>query len=367
MNVLKPKVLAPLALALMVLSAGKTFAQSAPTVTASVNGAIVTAQWSTVPGATGYDIIVTGSLSGTVAVPASVTFFTVTAPPGTYSIQIRGTAGTVQGPLSNLVTVAVGGTVAAGCPTPTAPTVTTSVIGNLVTVSWGAVPGAIGYRAEFSRAPGGTELVQTLGAAQTSVQGAIPYVGTFYVRVLTGNACGAIASSPETTFTVGAPTPAPGPGPSPGSGPRTPDPAPGQLLPVPGYGPSVVQDVGRRFAGDLANACGSRTWLYRVVHELRKLDTRWGLNYKRGHPGSTSTDIVTYNPTNRPDDGESQVYLFDVIGAICEGNYASWGDATDVTWAAGQAHHPDCNAGAPYCARWTIDPYLAAGFPKFPQ
>ncbi len=356
-------VLVPAALALIALC-GKEAAAQAPTVTAAVNGAIVTVQWNSVPGATGYDILVSGALSGSVNVPASVTFFQVTPPAGTYGIQVRGTAGSVQGPLSNVVTVTVGGS--APSPTPCAPppatAVNVSTSGTLVSVTWDPVAGAMGYRAEFSRFPGGTELAHTVGPGQTSLQGHSPFLGTFYVRVAAGNGCG-ISTSPEVAFTVGT-APAPGPGPGP-AGPRTPDPLPGQLLPAPGYGAAVVDDVAARFRGDLANACGSRTFLYRVVHELRRRDTRWGLNYKRGQRGSLSTDIVTFNPTNRPDDLESQVYLFDVIGAICEGNYASWGDATHDTWAAGQSGNPAC--GTPYCAMWTLDPYLAAGFPLYPQ
>lgn len=365
MKLAKLCVLVPAALAFVALSGSEAAAQ-APTVTATVNGAVVSVQWTGIVGATGYDIVVSGAFAGSVAVPSAVTSFVVTPPAGTYNIQIRGTAGSVQGPLSNVATVTVGGSGPGPCGAPAAPTVNATAVGTVATVSWSAVAGALGYRIEFSRVPGGTELVQTVGAGQTSLQGSIPLVGTFYVRVTTANSCGATATSPEVSFTIGSPSPAPGPGPSPGSGPRTPDPPPGQLLPLPGYGAAVVDAAGAVYAGDLANACGSRTWLYRVLAELRKRDTRWGLNYKRGQPGSLSTDIITYNGTNRPDIGESQVYLIDVIGAICEGNHAGWNPgATAVTWAAGQAGDPAC--GTPYCALWTIDPYLAAGFPAFPQ
>jgi hypothetical protein len=362
MTIPRLNALAP-TLALLFMAAADAAAQS-PTVTATVNGAVVTVQWTPLPGATAYDVVVTGALSGSVAVPASVTTFTVTPPPGTYNVQIRGRAGTTVGPLSNLVTINInpGGAPPGPCAPPAAPSINVSASGNLVTVSWAPVAGTIGYRVEFSRFPGGTELVQTLPANQTSIGGAVPLTGTFYVRVVAGNSCGT-SPSQETSFTIGAP--APGPGPDPGQGPRTPNPPPGQLLPKPSYGESVVQNMARRYPGDLANACGSRTFLYRVVAELRKIDTRWALNYKRGQRGSLSTDIVTYNPTDRPDNGESQVYLFDIIGAICEGNYPAWGDSTPVTWQAGQARDPAC--GTPYCAWWTLDPYLAAGFPLYPQ
>ena len=53
MTLRKLSVLAPLALALLAVSAREAAAQ-APTVTASANGPVVTVQWTAVPGATGY-------------------------------------------------------------------------------------------------------------------------------------------------------------------------------------------------------------------------------------------------------------------------------------------------------------------------
>jgi hypothetical protein len=353
----------------IVVFGAKDAAAQAPVVSATASGPVATVQWTTVAGATGYDIEVTGSFSGSVNVPASVTFFQVTPPAGTYNIRVRGTAGSVVGPFSDVASVTVGGSGPASgpCAPPPAPTANVTTSGTSATVSWNSVAGALGYRIEFSRTPGGTELVYTVGPGQTSLAGVSPFLGTFYVRVVTGNTCGT-ATSPEVAFTIGSPAPGPSPGPgtSAGSGPRTPDPPPGQLLSLPGYGAAVVDDVARRFPGELAAACGTRTWLYRVLHELRRRDSRWGLNYKRGHAGALSTDIITYNGTNRPDNGEPQVYLVDIISAICEGNFPTWNSApTDVTWNAGLAGDPAC--GTRYCAMWTIDPYLAAGFPAFPQ
>ena len=127
------------------------------------------------------------------------------------------------------------------------------------------------------------------------------------MRVVTGNACGTSPSA-EVSFTAGTVTP-PGTPPPAGSGPRTPDPVAGQpgvivhrgdpLLPIPSYAPGVVAALGAAFPGEAALArpseCagGNNNFLYRVVRELRKRDTRWGLNYKRGNFGSPSrTDIV---------------------------------------------------------------------------
>src|SRR5262245_60414190 len=182
MKLRKLSVLVPLALAIVAVSAREAAAQ-APTVTTSSSGALVTVNWTAVPGATGYQINVTGSLAGVVNVAASVTTFTVTPPPGTYNLTIFATAGNQVGPPSNTVTVTVrgGGGSPPPCAPAAAPTVTASASGMTVTVNWTAVAGTQGYRVEFSRTPGGTELVSTVGPAQTSLQGVAPFTGTFYV------------------------------------------------------------------------------------------------------------------------------------------------------------------------------------------
>ena len=374
----KLSALVPLALALLAVCAGEAAAQ-APTVTASANGAVVTVQWTAVQGATGYRISVSGSFTGVVNVPGSTTSFVVTPPAGTYNVVIFATAGNQVGPASNTATVTVGG--GGGSPTPCAPpaatTVTASAQGMVATVNWTAVAGTAGYRVEFGRTPGGTELVQTLGAAQTSLQGVAPFPGTFYVRVVTGNACGT-APSAEVSFTAG--TVAPGTPPPAGSGPRTPDPVAGQpgvivhrgdpLLPIPSYGPSVVAALGAAFPGEAALArpseCagGNNNFLYRVVRELRKRDTRWGLNYKRGNFGSPSQDILTYNGTARPDNGESHIWVIDIVGGDCLRGVTTFSDKSLVgTWD--QEGQPYC--GTRFCAYWNLDGYLAAGNPLFPQ
>ena len=189
--------------------------------------------------------------------------------------------------------------------------------------------------------------MSTVGAAQTSLQGVAPFIGTFYVRVVSGNTCGTSPSA-EVSFAVGTPAP-PGTPPPAGSGPRTPDPIAGQpgvivhrgdpLLPLPSYAPGVVAALGAAFPGEAALArpseCagGNNNFLYRVVRELRKRDTRWGLNYKRGNFGSPSQDILTYNGTARPDNGESHVYVIDIVGGDCGRGVATFSDKSLVgTW-----------------------------------
>jgi hypothetical protein len=354
------------AFGLVGLSAATAAAQ-APAVAWQQNGGTLSINWTAVPGATQYDLTVSGAVSGAVTIPTN--FLIVNAPAGTYVIQVRGRNGGTVGPLSDPVTINVGGNSPAapgGCAPLTTPAATAAVSSNVVTINWAAVPGAIGYRIQVGTTPGATQFQVDVPASQLSYGSAIPVLGTFYARVIAANACGTVLTSPETSFTVGAATPGPGtPTPGPGAGPRTADPPPGQLIPraTLGYLQGVVTQVASQYRGDLLNSCtedgGNHNYMYRVVSALRRIDSRWGMNDKRGQRNDMSHDIVTYNPTNRPDAGESQVYLFDVISGHCGGNPGpNWQDVTDVTWAA--RGNPAC--GTEWCARWTIDNYLRAGF-----
>jgi hypothetical protein len=340
---------------MLALGAGAAEAQFAPTLTATASGSTVTIQWTPIAGATGYTIQAgtspTSANIASVNLPATITRVVVNAPDGTYYLAVRAFAGNIVGPFSNIVNVTVG---AAACSTqPAAPVVTPTVTGPSVTLNWAPVANALGYRVQISRSPGTTELERDMTAATTSFTQYIPMLGTFYARVVAGNLCG-LTPSAEVSFSITSLA---------GAGPRTPDPAPGQMLPLPGYGHSVALLVAQQYPGDLARACSSRTYLYRLLYALRKRDSRWGLNYKRGWTGSLSTDIITYNGTDEPDNGADHIYLVDVVSSICEANRFSWNwqETTYKTWdAAGSSA-----CGTHWCAKWTIDPYLAAGFPPY--
>jgi hypothetical protein len=106
------------------------------------------------------------------------------------------------------------------------------------------------------------------------------------------------------------------------------------------------------------------------LSRLRAIDKRWGLNYKRGHIGGVSEDIIAYNATNRPDDGEAQIYLFDLIGNHCPDSGSAiagidlahgYNSTVSDTWLA-VGRHPAGTFGTPFGARWTITVYLQAGF-----
>ena len=241
------------AIAFLLCSGSAALAQQ-PSLNVTVNGSLVTVQWTPIGGAQAYDIDVTGSLSGSMTLAAQPTAYTLNAPPGTYTLRIRGRAGSVVGPFSNTVTV-----------------------------------------------------------------------------------------------TVGSPAPPPqGPSPvPPPTGNRTPDPPPGQILPLPGYGPSVVGQLAAAFPGALRNSCGNHEWLLRLVYQLRQIDTRWGLNWKRGRIGDLSEDVVTYNFGAGPDENSTNVYIIDVIGGHCGGNPGpNWQDQTQATRNAGTI------------GRWTLQPLL---------
>jgi hypothetical protein len=241
-----------LAAAFILLSSLAASAQQ-PTLAVSVNGTLVSVQWTPLPGAQAYDVFITGTLSGAATLPAQPTAYVVNASPGTYTLAVRGRAGNLVGPFSNAVTV-----------------------------------------------------------------------------------------------TVGAPAPPPGPAPiPPPTGNRTPDPPPGTILPLPAYGPSVVQSIAAQFPGALRNSCGNHEFLLRLVFALRQIDTRWGFNWKRGRIGDLSEDVVNYNFGPGPDENSTNVYIVDVIGGHCGGNPGpTWIDQTEATRRGGTV------------GRWTLAPLV---------
>lgn len=111
---------------------------------------------------------------------------------------------------------------------------------------------------------------------------------------------------------------------------RTPDPAPGQQLPLPN-----VQQLIFQFANErpdlLAQSCPNgvkyvnNPWLDYMVDRLRQLDTRWGYNAKPtrtaadngGIPVVAAGDEVAYNYSSAPDEGATGVYLIDVLESHC--------------------------------------------------
>jgi hypothetical protein len=192
----------------MVLSASAAFAQ-APTLTGSADGSTVSLSWTAVDGATGYDVLVQVSGITLAPIPAGGgTSATVpNVPPGTYLIAVRATAGGAQGPLSNVVTVAVTGAPAAP---PAAPTnLAASVSNNSVLLSWD-LPTTTGLSALILQAGtslGASDLVTFPFRVSTSTF--LPHVpnGTYFLRLFAVGAGGPSAASNELTLVVPACTP----------------------------------------------------------------------------------------------------------------------------------------------------------------
>lgn len=233
-------------------------------------------------------------------------------PVGTYFARLYAVGpGGVSAP-SNELTLTVGST---GCGTPVGPTATANVSGQTVTVAWGAVAGAANYRVDVSMTSGGPlVLSQMLTGATTSLSASGAAAGTYFLKVTAISACGEQASGPEIQLQVAAPPPGTN---------RTPDPAPGQILPLPNMS-SIVDEVARNYPGDLRNSCreqgGNNVWLFRLVQRLRQIDTRWGLNWKRANVGDMSQDVVDYHYGAGPDEGSYDTYVVDVIGGHCGSN-----------------------------------------------
>lgn len=76
------------------------------------------------------------------------------------------------------------------------------------------------------------------------------------------------------------------------------------------------------------------------------------MNWKRGRRGDLSQDIVTYNFGSNADEDTTDVYIIDVIAGHCGGSPGwNWQDVTAATRNGGGI------------GRWTLQPYLSAGFP----
>lgn len=149
---------------------------------------------------------------------------------------------------------------------------------------------------------------------------------------------GAVGSFSRTTdFTTPAPPPPPPPPKPPES--RTPDPPPGQRLPLPQMH-HIIREVADDYPRELQDSCqesgGTWDFMDRVVDRLRQIDTRWGYNWKRGNVGDPSHDVIDYHFGPGPDEGSTDVYIIDIIVGHCGPNPgAGWDDKTESTRQGG--------------------------------
>ena len=278
-------------------------------------------------------------------------------PGHTYFWRARAADGANSGPYSPAAHFAVVEPVIIQPPTPVEPLGTISTNRPNFVVRNGAVTGPAGdlvYRFEIGTSasgPAAAVVTATPGAGGTTTitLGDLPFDRTLFWRVWASN--GSIDSiSGIVSFRTPPPPPPPpttggggggggGGGIPGGSGGRTPDPPPGQRLPMPNMSHVVAQVAAVR-PDLLRNSCqehgGSWGFMDALVDTLRTYDTRWGYNWKRGHVGDPSLDVVDYHWGAGPSEGSTQVYIIDVIGGHCGSNpQPSWGDVTDVTYSNG--------------------------------
>ena len=318
------------------------------------NGRSIIATWTPGTGGgpvSGYRFIAALSPGGSdFVIPTTTTAFGGGPAPAT-TLYFRAVAVNAAGQSEPSTEVSIDMPVIGACdPAPPVP-LTTFAFSGYLGVRWPAIVGASQYR--LSAKLNGVELGPIALQPTVTRLGQIVPLGTYDLSVRAVTSCG--GQSPDNAVTVlnnGAPP----------QGPRTPDPNPGELLPVPTYGEAVVRQVAAERPRDLANSCrkfgGDERFMFEVVKALRARDTRWGLNIKRGNEG-LSEDIVSYNRSALPDEGATtgptgsrrNISIFDMIGQHC-GSRPTWAwiDQTDATIAAQTR------------AVWTLIPYLEAGY-----
>jgi predicted phage tail protein len=131
---------------------------------------------------------------------AALSFSTTGVPAGTYYLRVRGLGPGGVGPPSAEVTLVV-----QGCVAPSPPSALThSVTNNVVSLGWSPSGGGtppITYSVHAGSGPGQSNLAVFSVGTATSVQATAP-PGTYFVRIVANNACGASGPSNEVIVVV---------------------------------------------------------------------------------------------------------------------------------------------------------------------
>ena len=159
-------------------------------------------------------VIEAGTASGEAnitRVETSTTSFSANGiPEGTYFLRVKAKRAGGVGSASNEAIAVVTGAPDACAVSASVPTsVTASVVGTLIRLSWrpGVGPAPTGYVVEAGSTPGGREIATlNFDSDTTTIGGAVPN-GTYFLRVVAVNACGASSPAPEVSVTVGGPAP----------------------------------------------------------------------------------------------------------------------------------------------------------------
>jgi hypothetical protein len=208
---MKNRVLLALVFALLSVSNGIAAAPGPPqSLAAAVNGNTVTLTW-TAPATGGVpaSYVVEASLSpGGPSIAAfalvNTTLVVNSVPNGVYYARVRAVNTDGSSPPSNEVIVVVPGGGACSTP-PDAPTnLTSSVFGQMVTLTWSAPAAgcpATGFAVQAGSAPGLSDLAVINVGATTTLSATAP-PGNYYVRVVALNGLGGSTPSNEILVTV---------------------------------------------------------------------------------------------------------------------------------------------------------------------
>lgn len=314
----------------------------------SRNGLGIVVSWQPGTGggaATSYTLLANAPGYGNVSLPTTTTVFSAApVPVGDYTFQVlaNNAAGSSAPSAVVNMTMPSGG----ACDPAPAPTVTTSVFGGFVTLSWTPIGGASSYL--LSGYQNGTLIGNAAVGGTTNRFSVTLPQATWRIDVAAVFSCGSQGVPGSANFVIDESTLK--------MQPREPDPAPGGALPGPSYLRSVVEDIAARYPADLRNSCvehgGNNRWMFRLVAALRERDKRWGLNWKRGNVGDMSQDVVAYNFSADPDEGTRKIRAWDVIGGHC-------GSSPGPNWAEITSPAPPQWGNG---AMWPLQPYIQAGW-----
>ena len=234
-----------------------------------------------------------------------------------------------------------------GTPTPVSPIdgATSSSRRPILTATEGVSIGSVGaitYRFEVGTHSSFANPVSIVQVSQTTAVFISATISTelepareYYWRVNGSNEAAVSPWSSTQLFrTPSVATPPIPPGQNPG--PRTPDPPPGNKLPLPNEA-TLITAVANANPDALANSCieegGTWEFMDLAVAALRAKDNRWGYNCKRGDCSQPSTDVVDYFWGIGGGQNSTDVYLIDIISSVCPGGNQSptWIDQTDAT------------------------------------
>ncbi|HXG87804.1 MAG TPA: fibronectin type III domain-containing protein [Vicinamibacterales bacterium] len=307
--------------ALSVTVGGLTLRAAAPTapsnLTASVNGLVVSLNWSASANAPTQYVLQAGFSPGqtaiTVGLNASTTSFTASAAAGTYYVRIVAVNADGTSAPSNEVTVVV----SSGCAAPSAPLNLRAIIrGTEAFLFWRRAEGTVSsYTLQAGTSSGST--FTSFSTARTTLNANVGG-GRFFARVIATGPCGNSQASNEIQLDF------------PSNTVRVADPDPGTSLGLPDI-QGLIERIHAENPGLINQSCPTgrkyenNPWQDRIVDRLRQYDTRFGYNGKptrtaadnNGFPVIAAGDEITFFAGAGQAQGSRNVYALDILFGHC--------------------------------------------------